>query len=228
MGQHDDARRDIVLLRQSGEARLRDGRILDHQRRLVVRPDAMQPEHGLAGAKLQLPRLGLGGCRRREVAAFRVAGDPQPVGIANVAEPQGLLGGRLVDHEGAAALAAGDQPLALHFVERFAHRADADAELTRQLDLVGDRGPWLPGTGRDALNEHVLHLKVEGASGEPSYRCHWRPQRLDALTIAAAPSSREVDAFRVRPTCATPSETSALHRTHTIPTYKSLIFCSRA
>ena len=114
----------------------------------VVRAHAVQAEHRLAVAQLQHAGLGLVGRRPDDLAALDLAGDADAVGVADVAEADRALVGRLVDDEGAAALAARDQPLALHLVERLAHRADADAELARKLDLVGDRRSGLPGSRR--------------------------------------------------------------------------------
>jgi hypothetical protein len=120
-------------------------------------------------------------CKSRASVSLAVAGtisqlwiSPRcgSVGIANVAEPDRAFVGSLVDDEGAPALTPRDQALALHFVERLAHGSDADAELARKLDLIGDCRSRLPRAGNDTLHEHILDLEIEGARRETSNRCH--------------------------------------------------------
>ena len=80
---------------------------------------------------------------------------------AQKAELRGLLGMR--GDEGAAALAPHEQVLGREFVDRLSHRALADLEAARQLDLAGDRLARAPDAGLQFARHQRLHLLVQRA-----------------------------------------------------------------
>lgn len=65
--------------------------------------------------------------------------------------------------EGALALMANQHVVAHQVVHCFAHRALADPEFLRQLDLAGDEVTRRPCAVADALGEKFPHLHIERA-----------------------------------------------------------------
>ena len=121
---------------------------------------------------------------------------------------------------------APDQPLAFHLVEGLTDRTDAYSEFARQLDLVGDRRPRLPGTARDALNQHVFDLQVEGPRREPTNYCHGESLRGCRPHGAVLKSNKFLRFSRLGELSA--YKTCVVHRMHTGYFRSRLIIYSRA
>jgi hypothetical protein len=75
--------------------------------------------------------------------------------VSNSGEAIDQLAGRQIADERSAALPAHDHAHLLQPFQRLSHRARTDAELTRQVALVGQRAAGLPRLRCDAIRHEV-------------------------------------------------------------------------
>jgi hypothetical protein len=77
--------------------------------------------------------------------------DPTACIVDDAAEAEGQVIGPVIQHERAASVQAGDDPVLLEFVERPAHSAGAHTKLAGEVGFVWHREPGLPLPGRKPL-----------------------------------------------------------------------------
>src|SRR5215212_9015378 len=85
------------------------------------------------------------------------------VGTSQLAVTQSKFSRVLVIYERASSLSAGENALCFEKIERLAHRAGADAKLSRQFSFVGDYAASLPLASRDPRQECVAQLHIKRA-----------------------------------------------------------------
>ena len=160
-GEQSDLAGKSVLLLQPWEKRGWHRGLLDHERHVPGEENSADTVNRVPLRQTQASALLRSRCHSFDLYRPDLCDNVPAIGASNRGEAIHQLAGCQVADERSATLSARYQAHVLQPFERLSHRAGTDAELTRQVALVGESAAGLPRPRCDAIRHHIAQLKVK-------------------------------------------------------------------